>query len=466
MEKTYKHTLRALFLTALPVEYQAVQTHLYALQEVVHKDSIYEQSIFATLTGSCEVGLVQVAPGNSTAAVEAERAITWFSPDILCFVGVAGGIKDVQLGDVVVATDVYHYETGKADSTFFQRPKMGRSSYDLLQRAQAEARKHDWLRFLKGTPPRQVPRIFIQPLAAGEKVITSTRSATWKHIRANYEDAVAVEMEGYGFLQAAYANQPMSALVIRGISDLIENKREADAANSQEIAARHASAFAFQILASLIDHQGEHSSPVVPQEDPWEISPLTSFARREKNQSIQNHGTFSGFVIQENNGIQHFHQNVTLSPKEEHTDGNTYLQRGYTALLHGNYTTARQYLDEATRFLDEKRFPAEAAQARFLQTLALLHGERPRRTVFQTFQRIKELLESAVALLPAYSYLYTFALIMHDYAPKGYPELHDKAEKLLFQARGAPLTSQDRENVALLGHCQPHLLQDMQSWRG
>jgi nucleoside phosphorylase len=43
----------------------------------------------------------------------------------------------------------------------------------------------------------------------------------------------------------------VEALVIRGISDLLDDKQKADAENFQQIAAQHASAFAFEILAKF-----------------------------------------------------------------------------------------------------------------------------------------------------------------------------------------------------------------------
>ena len=58
-------------------------------------------------------------------------------------------------------------------------------------------------------------------------------------------------MEGRGILEVAHANQQVSALIIRGISDLIDGKSRADEGGFQEIAARHASAFAFEVLGKF-----------------------------------------------------------------------------------------------------------------------------------------------------------------------------------------------------------------------
>lgn len=240
----------AVILTALAVEQGQVLAHLENLHEVVHgAGTVYRVGTFTSPTTDWTVATALIGAGNAGAAFEAERAVQQFEPEVTLFVGVAGGIKEVALGDVVAATDVFGYHSGKAGDSFTARPDVGSSSYALVQRAQAEAQSGDWLkRRLSGDGE---PAVVVAPIAAGEQVVASTRSETYAFIRTYYDRAVAVEMEGRGFLEALHANQKVGALIVRGISDLLDSKDVSDNAGWQEQASGNAAAFAFEVLAKL-----------------------------------------------------------------------------------------------------------------------------------------------------------------------------------------------------------------------
>ena len=243
---------RAVILTALSVECQSVRSHLLHLHnEPHHEGSVYWVGDFHCESSVWNVMVAEIGQGNTSAALETERAINYFKPHVTLFVGVAGGLKDVRIGDVVAARKVYGYESGKASSSFLPRPEVWNSTHRMLNWARVSIDTRDWVQRINGPTLESKPEAYLGSIAAGEKVLNSTRSNIYTFLRKQYSDALAVEMEGYGFLQAVHANQPVDALVIRGISDLIEGKSEADAARSQELASRHASAFAFEVLSKL-----------------------------------------------------------------------------------------------------------------------------------------------------------------------------------------------------------------------
>jgi nucleoside phosphorylase len=235
----------AVVLSAISPEQEAMLRLLDGADEEVHRGTVYTSGRYESPTSDWTVHTVLIGAGGDRAALEAERAIAHFEPEVVLFVGVAGGIKDVSLGDVVVATDIYGYEAGKASDSFIARPRVGRSNYSLVQRAERERQSDTWFE------SDGAPAVVVAPIAAGAKVVSSTRSPTYRFIRANYDQAVAVEMEGGGFLEAAHANQEVKALVIRGISDLLDDKEKTDRDGWQFRAADHAARFAMQILKKI-----------------------------------------------------------------------------------------------------------------------------------------------------------------------------------------------------------------------
>jgi nucleoside phosphorylase len=256
---------RAVILTALPIERTAVSEHLRDVREEVHRNgSIYRRGTFDENSEPWDILLAEIGPGNEAAAAEAERAIAHFSPDVAVFIGIAGAIKDLAHGDVVASTKVYNYGSGKDKTSHFEtRPDTELPAYSLRERARYEAGEMNWLQRIRAEEQTVAltakPSAKVGPIAAGPKILASTRSATYNFVRENYGDALAVEMEGHGFLLGVRMNHPVQGIVVRGISDCIGDKTPDNDHNWQPVAARRAAAFAFQILSKLPRAEGKTS---------------------------------------------------------------------------------------------------------------------------------------------------------------------------------------------------------------
>jgi nucleoside phosphorylase len=243
-------------LTALEVEHAAVLACLTGTEKHSHRaGTLFE---VGTLAGrpDARVALALVGMGNITAAALTERAMAEFEPSTVMFVGIAGALRDwLELGDVVVGTRVYAYHGGRSqDDEFLARPRAWEISHKAEQAARRLARSDDWRVTLPSSGAGLDPKVHFEPIAAGDVVLDSRTSETANRLRANYNDAVAVEMESAGFALAGHLNDHIPAITIRGISDHAGGaKDETDGEGWQEIAARNAAAFAVALAADLED---------------------------------------------------------------------------------------------------------------------------------------------------------------------------------------------------------------------
>jgi nucleoside phosphorylase len=124
---------------------------------------------------------------------------------------------------------------GKYDENGFStRPREFAADSHLLGVARKVRRDRIWIERIKnppGTKPLPIDRYpvafpplgHIAPAVSTEAVVANTESDLANLIATSYGDACIVEMEGYGAIYAASQEQK-PAIVIRGVSDMIEKK--------------------------------------------------------------------------------------------------------------------------------------------------------------------------------------------------------------------------------------------------
>lgn len=252
-----KQKVQILVLTALEVERKAVIARLDEGEMKFHEETgtDYFIGVFRASNGYINIAIGRTDQTNVNAALETERAIAYFDPAYVFFVGVAGGLKDVSVGDIVIGTDVIGYERGKAKSDGFKfRPQFGASSYDMERAATAYSLSMRWKAIasdlVEGDFNSEIS-VFTGTIASGEKVDASYESELHSQVALIASHALAIEMEGLGFLRVCMTRPTIKSLLLRGISDLVNNKGEMDGKGSQTYASKNVSAFLFGLIETM-----------------------------------------------------------------------------------------------------------------------------------------------------------------------------------------------------------------------
>ncbi|MFM9613355.1 hypothetical protein DF268_19450 [Streptomyces sp. V2] len=263
---------RLVILTAATSEYTAVREFLTPVHATRSSSGApYSVGNLATTSTVWEAWVTCIGQGNIAAALQASQAVQELRPALIAFVGTAGSLKaDVGLGDVVFATKVYGYESARqTDEGLMGRPSIEVADRTLVQLAFRVAAEGVWHEKITRAEHRPAPVAHVAPIAAGDKLHTGNRSALHAYLKASFDDAHAVEMEGLGFLTGArFWPTETHAVLVRGISDRLFDKEPGQDAMLQPAACRNAMAF----LAELLD-----GYPQLPD------APRTSIRRRFPN---------------------------------------------------------------------------------------------------------------------------------------------------------------------------------------
>lgn len=247
----------AVILTAQKAEYDEVVKHLTTSPIVTEQceDQPYKKGEFSSDSISWEVYVAKIGPRSDIAARRAKEAIDCFEPKIILFVGTACGLdrEVLKYGHVVVVEKAYDVEAGSESPEFEPvKPLRVQSSTDhVVAIAKKCIQLEQWKQRIQEKIGENEPVACLGSVATTHKVVKSNKSPTFQRIKEHWGDrVVALEMEGYGFLQQTSLEKTW-AIMIRGISDFGENKTRAEQADSKKCAMLNASAFTFELLANI-----------------------------------------------------------------------------------------------------------------------------------------------------------------------------------------------------------------------
>lgn len=257
------HPRRALVVTTVVSESRSVKAFLTDPTVVVgEKGAFYEYGRFSEPAGDWLIIHAITSQGNTDASLVVSKAHQEFgSFHAQMFVGVAGSLKaDIPIGSVVVGDYVYNGHSAKVEDTeTLVRPHSLVPARELLTASQGIIYSNEWIDLIRAPAGMTLPSLAdypckFPPLAAikgivsGEEVVAGGKSPRFALLRSHFNDCGAVEMEGWGAMNAAH-HENTPAIVVRGISDMCAGKDHASDQMHQPIAAAHAAAFAFSILS-------------------------------------------------------------------------------------------------------------------------------------------------------------------------------------------------------------------------
>lgn len=241
--------IKIAILTPLALERDAVLKHLTEAKSVTKNSELYHIGYFSGQHHEFEIIVKKTGAGNETVTLAAEKMIVRYSPKALFLTGIAGGVKDVKIGDVVVGIQAHGYDIGKeTEGGFKARPDSFRATRSLVNLAEIVADAKKWK---KRAPFDTDTKVYLGPIASGNKVIASINHSTFQIIKNHYNNTIALEMEAYGVGKALDHHADVSWINIRGISDLCGDKNATSDVTTQPFAAAQAAAFLFEMLDNI-----------------------------------------------------------------------------------------------------------------------------------------------------------------------------------------------------------------------
>jgi nucleoside phosphorylase/CheY-like chemotaxis protein len=225
-------------MTALSDEYEKVLDLPFNWSAPIELD---EQIYYQLGSVSSEGRSISVAAicalrmGPVPAATLACKAMAHLRPRIIGMTGICAGIKgSANLGDVVAATEVFSWESGKligdTHEPFQPEPVSVTVSDSVLAKFQRIQSDRAWLDEVRRDYGRGAPasslEVIMGPMATGSPVVSDADVV--ERIRKINRKTIGIEMEAYGALFAArsWRTSPPLAFCLKAVSDFASKDKD------------------------------------------------------------------------------------------------------------------------------------------------------------------------------------------------------------------------------------------------
>jgi hypothetical protein len=178
-----------------------------------------------------------------------------FQLDVILFIGTAYRIDTGTAGDVAVPSATFTYEPDSSEPIY-----VNFSDHGLTQRARREARREDWLNRVRENTSNPSPAVHVAPIIA-VKDKYHQESQLLRALRSNFtsNQFFLSGRKELKFLNAMTSGNKTPSIMVHGICDL--RRTRSNQTSKEEIAVKHAVAFAFEILAKL---NGDGTTTSIP----------------------------------------------------------------------------------------------------------------------------------------------------------------------------------------------------------
>jgi|GEM_PF-4086149 len=249
-------------LTPTPVEYDMMRRELAGARDV---DEIRWPTQVGKI-GRHRVGVFLSGKGEEATASAVALIAHLFEPRWVLLVGVAGGVRKLRRGDLIVANVVQSIDFGKvAAGGFRRRPELDwPADRALLARAAvlAEGVERPWVNAIKEPRPDGqsaiAPNSVVGYVGSSNKVVDDVEYPVIVDALRTATEIDAFEMEGVGAaigVETERAIRNVGLLMVRGISDQPHDPQSADGGSEQRAKwKRYAAHVAAVFTRHLIEH--------------------------------------------------------------------------------------------------------------------------------------------------------------------------------------------------------------------